>query len=314
MEFRTQVPIRAFENPLDYTSRIVSIGSCFAVNIAEKLNYFQFQNSVNPFGILFHPAAIEKFIGYVAQQKIFTRDDIFFHNERWQCFDAHSGLSDSDENVVLNRLTEAVANSAAEFTRATHLIITLGTAWAYREVESGQIVANCHKVPQHRFTKDLQPVSAIVESLKNSITAIQSINPALNIIFTVSPVRHIKDGFVENQRSKSHLLTAVHEVVDHELANYFPSYEIIMDELRDYRFYMSDMLHPNQTAIDYVWERFSANYISSEAAVTMNAIEVIRSGLAHRPFNPESDEHKRFTDTLSFKISNLQRKYPHIVF
>lgn len=316
MQFRTQIPIQKSNHPIDYNSKIVSLGSCFAVNMSEKLDYFKFQNTCNPFGILFHPLAIEKLIDFAVSKKQFTEKDLFFHEERWHSFDAHSDLSNSNETTLMKDLNAIVKSTLQQITESTHIIITFGTAWVYRNIESNDVVANCHKVPQKQFKKELLSVEEIALSLERAIHLIRTINPQTNIIFTVSPVRHIKDGFVENQLSKSHLITAIHNVIVCQLSivNYFPSYEIMMDELRDYRFYAEDMLHPNQIAIDYIWERFSETWIAESTYKTMDEVETIQKGLAHRPFNPDSESHLKFESKLREKITKLESQYPFMKF
>lgn len=318
MQFTTQIPIPQSDRPIDYNSRIVSLGSCFAVNIGQKFGYFKFRNVTNPFGILFHPLALEKFIGFSINGKSFTEADIFYHNDRWHYFDAHSDLSHPEKETLLDNLTAAASQAQAELQQATHVIITLGTAWVYRNNDNSELVANCHKVPQKQFTKELLSIEAIKQSLSNIIAMVQQVNPAAQIIFTVSPVRHVKDGFTENQWSKANLIAALHETLttgNHQPATiYFPSYEIMMDELRDYRFYAQDMIHPNQIAIDYIWERFTEAFITPAAQETMKQIDAIQKGLSHRPFNPEASQHKEFLSKLSDKITRLQKQYPHITF
>jgi len=315
MEFRTQIPILKSHHPIDYNSKVVSLGSCFAVNMAEKLDYFQFQNTVNPFGILFHPLALDKFIDFALNQNNFTEKDIFFHNERWHSFDAHSDLSHSDIDTILKNLNEISQKAKQQIEDATHLIITLGTAWVYRNNASNSIVANCHKVPQKEFSKELLSVAEIEDSLQNILSLVETANPNVQIIFTISPVRHIKDGFVENQWSKSNLIAALQQTLITKInAGYFPSYEIMMDELRDYRFYDRDMIHPNQVAIDYIWQRFSSTYISAAAYLVMDEVQSIRKALSHKPFNSNSEKHTDFLNTISHRISLLQRNHSHITF
>lgn len=318
MQFRTQIPILNNPTPIDYNSGIVSLGSCFAVNIGQKFDYFKFRNTTNPFGILFHPEALEKFIGFAVQKKEFTETDIFYHNERWHSFDAHSDLSHPDKEALLLNLNSATVLANTQLKEATHLIITLGTAWVYRNITSGNLVANCHKVPQKQFTKELLTVGIIQQSLQRIINLVHNINPSVQLIFTVSPVRHIKDGYVENQWSKANLIAALQETLKNKeqvlSTYYFPSYEIMMDELRDYRFYNEDMIHPNQTAIDYIWERFSESSITSHAQETMKLADSIQKGLTHRSFNPDSDQHLAFLSKLNDKITALQKLYPHIIF
>lgn len=318
MQFRTQIPIAKINSPIDYYSKIMSLGSCFAVNMSEKLDYFKFQNSCNPFGILFHPLAIEKLISYALEKKTFTEADIFFHNERWHCYDAHSDLSNADPIELLADLNGIIQSTQKQLTQATQVIITYGTAWVYRNNESREIVANCHKVPQKQFEKELLAIDLIQKSIQNTIGLIQSINPEAKIIFTVSPVRHIKDGFVENQLSKSHLIAAIHQVLLSEYcqlnSEYFPSYEIMMDELRDYRFYAEDMLHPNQVAIDYIWKRFKETNIAETALATMEEVETIQKSLSHKPFNPNSESHQKFEAKLKDKIIKLGSQYSFMKF
>ncbi|OOV20279.1 GSCFA domain-containing protein [Flavobacterium sp. LM4] len=319
MYFRTQIPISKSSIPIDYNSKILSIGSCFAENMADKLDYFKFQNITNPFGIIFNPLSIENLFRRVCEKHFFQEKDVFFHNERWHSFEVHSDLSNSDREELLETLNKAITQTYNKLQEATHIIITYGTSWVYRSVENDQIVANCHKVPQKQFCKALLMVDTIQKSIQTTIDLIQVLNPNVKFIFTVSPVRHIKDGFAENQLSKSHLFTALHQVLktnnSHFMAqDYFPSYEIMMDELRDYRFYSEDMLHPNKVAIDYIWHKFSENYIAENSFLTMQEIEDIQKRLHHRSFNPESEQHQKFLAKLQQKIKLLEKKQPSIKF
>lgn len=315
MQFTTRIPIAQSNHPIDYNSRVVCLGSCFAVNIGQKFDYFKFRNTANPFGILFSPVALEKCISFAVSKHAFTEADIFFHNERWHCFDAHSDLSHPEKETLLHNFNTAVATMHKALLSATHIIVTLGTAWVYKHLETDSLVANCHKVPQKEFSKHLLSVTEIKDSLQNIITLITQINPQAHITFTISPVRHIKDGFTENQWSKANLIAALHETItEGAKGTYFPSYEIMMDELRDYRFYAEDMIHPSQTAINYIWERFTEACIDPEAAATMQHVDGIQKALQHRPFNPYSAQHTAFTQKLQQKIEALQKQHPHIIF
>ena len=186
----------------------------------------------------------------------------------------------------------------------------------YRNIITNEIVANCHKVPQKQFTKELLSIETIQKNLKKIITLVTDVNKEVKFIFTVSPVRHIKDGFIENTLSKSHLISAIHQIVNHQLSivNYFPSFEIMTDELRDYRFYAPDMLHPNQTAIDYIWIQFFENYIDEKEFATMQRVCDIQKGLHHKPFNSKSDSHLKFLENLNQKIVSLQKTHSQIIF
>jgi lysophospholipase L1-like esterase len=311
MNLQTKITLKKeTRNPISYNSKIFLFGSCFSENIGSKIEYFKFENTINPFGILFHPIAIEMLITNIVNEKIYTEKDIFFHNERWHCYEAHSELSNPSKEDLLLKLNAAISTANTQLKEVSHVIITLGTSWAYRLIENDTVVANCHKVPQKKFLKELLLIDEITNSLEAIITLIKSVNNNIEIIFTVSPVRHLKDGFVENMRSKSHLLSAIHQVIaprDH--THYFPSYEIMMDDLRDYRFYSSDMIHPNETAINYIWEAFKTVWIHEKSTDLMSEIDTIQKGLSHRPFNKNSKQHLLFLENLQLKISALQENH-----
>ncbi len=316
MNFTTVVPIAKSKSPIDYQSKIISFGSCFAENMASKFDYFKFQNSCNPFGILFHPLAIENLISRSVNFELFKEKELFFNNERWHNFDVHSDLSNTDKESLLVEINDLLVATNKQISEASHIIITYGTSWVYRNKPTNMLVANCHKIPQNQFDKELLSVSTIEKSIQNTINLIEKSNPNCTIIFTVSPVRHIKDGFVENQRSKANLIAALHSTFDnqHSKNSYFPSYEIMMDELRDYRFYTEDLLHPNQMAIDYIWERFVASSVAESALTTMNEIESIQRDLSHRPFNPSSESYQKFQTQLEDKINKIKSKFPFMNF
>lgn len=318
MQFRTQIRIPNSNSLIDYNSKIMSLGSCFAENMGDKFQHFKFQNTINPFGIIFNPVSIEKIIDKAVHATLFTEEDIFFYNERWHSFDVHSDLSNSNKEDLLELLNAIIKSTNQQISESTHFIITYGTSWAYRDIESDSIVANCHKVPQKQFKKELLSVGEIKKSIANTMKLIHAVNPNCSIIFTVSPVRHIKDGFVENQWSKANLISAIHNVLNSEhcklQTEYFPSYEIMMDELRDYRFYAEDMLHPNQVAIDYIWKRFKETTISESAFTVMEEVGRIQKSLSHKPFNPNSESHLKFESKVREKITTLKNQYSFMKF
>jgi len=318
MKLQTQIPLQKQEQQMEYNSKLLLLGSCFAENIGKKFDYFKFQTIQNPFGILFHPKAIETLISHAMGGSPYVEKDVFLHNEQWHCYDAHSKLSDVSKERLLQKLNAGLKNTKKQILEATHIVITLGTAWVYDLAESGKTVANCHKVQQKHFNKKLLTIDAITKSLQNAMDAIRSVNEDAFIVLTVSPVRHIKDGFVENTQSKSHLISAIHALTSSmsESVNlsYFPSYEIMLDELRDYRFYKPDMLHPNETAIDYIWDKFKCVWIEEEAQETMNEVAVVQKGITHKPFNAKSEAHLKFLQGLEQKKQALQSKFPHIAF
>jgi len=315
MKLQTKIPLkRKTQNLIDYQSKILLLGSCFSENIGDKLSYFKFQSTQNPFGILFHPKAIENLITNTSNKKVYSSDDLIYQNEIWHSFDAHSSLSSASENELLNKLNVAISLTNKKIKEASHIVITLGTSWVYRYIETDTIVANCHKIPQKKFLKELLSVSEISESLARSISLIKSLNSDAAVIFTVSPVRHLKDGFIENTQSKSHLIAAIHTLVNEQDVSYFPSYEIMMDELRDYRFYAEDMIHPNKTAINYIWRKFIDTWFSEETKSIMKEIDEIQKGLLHRPFHEDSKLHQQFLLKLEQKKSSLQERLPFINF
>ncbi len=316
MDFTTKVPIPKSIFPIDYQSKILSFGSCFTENMARKFDYYKFQNSCNPFGILFHPLAIENSISRIINLELFEEKEFFFNNERWHNFEIHSDLSNPDKEALLLEINDLLVATNKQVQEASHIIITYGTSWVYRNIHTNKLVANCHKVPQNNFDKELLSVSDIEKSIKNTINLIKKVNPNCNLIFTISPVRHLKDGFVENQMSKANLIAGLHSVLfsQNTPKSYFPSYEIMMDELRDYRFYAEDLLHPNSVAIDYIWRRFAVSLVSEDAFFTMNEVEAIQRDLSHRPFNTSSESYKKFQIQLETKINNIKSKFPFMNF
>ena len=316
MKLQTQIPFSSEANQINYDSSTVLLGSCFTEHIGEKLEYYKFQNFQNPFGIIFHPLALVRLINRAIQQKMFTEEDIFEQGGNWHCLEVHSLLSHLDKTEYLRLLNDTLEKFRHHLENATHVLITLGTAWGYRYSKSDAIVANCHKIPQTEFSKELFSVAEVTASCLNMTRMISGLNEKAEIVFTVSPVRHLKDGFVENMRSKAHLISGIHSLLDttEEGVSYFPSYEIMMDELRDYRFYTEDMLHPNRTAIDIIWDRFSQVWIDPATEAVRKEISVIQSGLAHRPFHPESASNKAFQEQLQEKIEKIQGRFPHIRF
>ena len=317
MSFFLPINIPKTSVSIDYNAQIVSIGSCFAENISSKLSYFQFRNKSNPWGILFHPLAIEKLFDSAVNKRDFSEEDAFCHQEVWSSFDVHSALNALSKQELLENLQKQTSQTAQSLKSATHIVITLGTAWVYWHKSTEKYVANCHKIPQKEFEKRLLSIDEIVHSLNNMVSLVRKINPDCQFIFTISPVRHIKDGIVENQQSKAHLIAALHEFLHQQNTDslyYFPSYEIVMDELRDYRFYAEDMLHPNETAIAYIWQKFVETCIDKSVWDDMKKVDEIRKSLNHKPFNAHTSAHQKFIGNLNRKIALCQQKYPFMDF
>ena len=317
MNFTTPISVKPIENKINYQSEILLLGSCFSENMGEKFIFFKFNALVNPFGIIFNAVSLEKLVERVVNKKYFTEDDIFFYNDGWHCFEVHSQLSDIDEKHFLEKLNKIVELTHLRIGTLTHCLITLGTSWVYKHLETNEIVANCYKLPQNLFEKKLLSADENFKAIQNIIQLIESINPKVNFIFTISPVRHVKDGFFENNVSKANLFSALFQnhpsSFIHQL-NYFPSYEIMVDELRDYRFYAEDMLHPNQLAIDHIWIKFFENYINENEFAAMNQVCEIQRALKHKSFNENSESHLKFLNNLKQKIITLKKIHPDLKF
>ena len=315
MKLTTPIKLSRQNPPISYSSKVLLLGSCFAQNMGAKLEYYKFQQCTNPFGILFHPVAIEKLITRAVNQTWFTSKDVFLQNEQWHCFLAHSKLSNTSEEDLISALNSALEKLRFSLLEASHVVFTFGTAWVYKHLENDTIVANCHKVPQKEFVKQLLSPDDVSDVLLGIETKLRAINPTCSIINTVSPVRHIKDGLIANSRSKAHLIAGVQEIVSPEKLNYyFPSYEIMMDELRDYRYYKEDLIHPNQTAIAIIWNAFTGSWICPETAALQKKIATIQSGMLHTPFNENSKAHIHFKKDLEVQISQVQKALPWATF
>jgi hypothetical protein len=315
MKLQTQIPLEAALHQINHDSQILMMGSCFVENIGAHLEFYKFQQFLNPFGIVFHPLAIEKLITRAINENCYTAADLIFQNEQWHCFEVHSSLSHPKKEFFLKDLNNKLIQLREYLLTASHIIFTFGTAWVYRHIETDSVVANCHKIDQKKFLKELLSVAEVSASIENTFTLIKDVNPKVQLIHTISPVRHLKDGFVENSMSKAHLIAGLHALIaPREGVCYFPAYEIVMDELRDYRFYDEDMIHPNKTAIAIVWEQFKLVWISSKTKGLLQEIEAIQAAMSHRPFNPESEAHRLFLKNVAFKKANLQKKLPNLKF
>ncbi len=311
MKLSTPIQHATASKQINYSAKVLLLGSCFAENIGAKLDYYKFEQCINPFGILFHPVAIEKLITRAIDQTWFGSSDVFFQNEQWYCFEAHSKLSGTSAEELLALLNTQLKVLNGWLSDATHLVFTFGTAWVYRHIETGAVVTNCHKVPQKEFLKQLLSPDDVSDVLLGIEEKIRVINPKCVIIHTVSPVRHLKDGLIENSRSKAHLVAGVQEVIRPvKLTHYFPSYEIMMDELRDYRFYAQDLLHPNETAISIIWNAFNTTWLAPETRSLQKEIAGIQKGLLHKPFHEHSKGHRIFKKDLALKISKVQKMLP----
>lgn len=307
MEFRTIVNIPKLNLDINYKSKIVLFGSCFTENIGGKLKELMFDVNINPFGILYNPISVKNSLDFIIENKKFNDQDIAFQNERWFSYYHHSRFSNSDKNKCIENINDSISIAHSQLKDAKFLFLTFGTARVYKLIESNKIVSNCHKQPSSLFSNEILSVEEIVAEYKELITKLKGFNKNLQIIFTVSPVRHWKDGAHENQISKSTLILAINKLVEEfENASYFPAYEILMDDLRDYRFYAEDMLHPNEIGINYVWEKFKEAYFNNETKRISEKISALIKAKEHRAFNPESESYKKFNENNLKKIKELE--------
>ena len=257
MKWHTELIPEKLNNPISYKDKIMALGSCFVENIGQKLTDLKYKVQVNPFGIQYNPISIANSLNRLMAGNILESSELFNHEGLWHSFMHHSDYSNIDKEICLEHINREFEKARVHLQNAESLMITLGTAWVYEYSLNKMIVNNCHKLPASNFKRYRLEVDEIVSQLSNTFMELIKFNPNLRILITVSPIRHLKDGFHENQISKSSLLLAVEKLrEDFKHVQYFPSYEIMMDDLRDYRFYKSDMVHPNEMAIDYIWEKF----------------------------------------------------------
>ena len=301
MKFRTEIEIAPLAEGLEHDAKIFALGSCFAENISERLAKAKFSVTTNHFGVLFNPLSIANAIERLDATRAFAVCDIEAGRENFFSFDAHSSLDGKSQTEAFANLNRAVAQGAKALSESDWVILTFGTAWIYEK--GGRVVANCHKQPASQFSRRRLSVAEIIERYD---ALFEGVLRDKKVLFTVSPVRHIGDGLQENSVSKATLRLAVEELVaKHENAHYFPSYEILIDDLRDYRYYGEDLAHPSKVAVDYVWERFCEVILSPKAQELLPRIAQIVSAAEHRPFNPEGEEHKAFCRKMLAKAETM---------
>jgi len=311
MHFRLTFPVAPLEPAFEYQDQLLLMGSCFAEEMGEKLQQHLFPALVNPHGILYNPISITQAVHSYLDDKKYTEADLFMHNDLWHSWDHHSRFSALTPAAVLDNINNAQEAAAACLNKARWLVITLGSAHAYVLKETSQLVANCHKVPMSAFYKKLLTVDEIITALDNMMHRLFFRNRDINILFTVSPVRYARDGVVENNLSKAILLQVVHQLVNKfDRLFYFPAYELVIDDLRDYRFYKDDLVHPNETAVNYVWEHFVNSCVHPNSQQLLRSIQDLNRARQHKPFNPESPQHRQFLRTYARKVAALQQEHP----
>ena len=306
--FRTVVDIPENRLKLDYDTSSLWMGSCFTENIGLRLRDLKFPSEVNPFGVLYNPESIRNSLVILTEKRLFTEKDLHYGNDLWYSFYHHSSYSHPNRDICLQKINDSIDRASGLLQNAAFLFITFGTARVYQLKESGKIVSNNHKLPHDRFRNLLLEVDDIVDSYVNLIDDLREFNPGLNLVFTLSPVRHWKDGATGNQVSKSTLVLAMAKLTETcKNVSYFPAYEIVMDELRDYRFYGDDMLHVNNQGVDYIWKRFMDSFFAPSALPLVKEIAGIKRGIEHRSFNPYTEKHLGFLRGLLERIAVVEK-------
>lgn len=320
MDFHIEFTPKKIIPGIKHSEKILLIGSCFTEQMGNKLIDHKFTVLQNPNGILFNPVSIANAVVSYADDKKYIESDLFYHNELWSSWQHHSRFSGIDKDLVLEKINASQAAATRALKGADWLMLTFGSAFVYENERpasgffNDKVVANCHKIPTDKFKRRLLDLSEVEVALQTILSKVREVNQHVKIMFTISPVRHLREGFIENNRSKATLIQAVHTFVNHDTVHYFPSYELIMDDLRDYRFYAEDMVHPNYSATNYVWQKFVKSCIDEGAQDLMKEVISIKSAVEHKPFNPTSDQHKKFRASFLQKIKEVQNLHSYINF
>lgn len=320
MDFMLNIDLKKLDEPIKYGDKIMLTGSCFTEHIGSAFGELKFTVLQNPNGILFNPDSVCKSLRSYVDNKQYQMDDLFYLSEIWNSWDHHSRFSHFDKEKCLEGINDSQKKAHEFLKQADWLIITLGSSFIYRLNEliapippGGGVAANCHRAPAAWFTKELLEIDEIKELLEGTLKELKAFNPKLKFIFTVSPVRHIRDGVVENNRSKARLIEAVHFIcTKFESAFYFPAYELVIDVLRDYRFYDIDLVHPNYAATEFVLEKFAQTFIAESSQQLMQEIKKIVIARKHKPFQPETEAHKKFLQVYAEKVKEMMKLYPFL--
>lgn len=313
MDLRTKVHIPAQEVRISYSDPVMFIGSCFASEIGSKMKEGAMPVMINPAGTVYNPVSVAETLRIIMEEKEFTREDIYCYKDTWLSFSHYTDFSSQDPEKIIGKINRSTKEASEFMKNAKYLFITFGTSWIYRLAENGRPVSNCHKLPASFFTRELLTVDNITQLWNELLSEINAHWPEMKIIFTVSPVRHWKDGAHGNQVSKSILLLAIENLLNHPAApGYFPAYEIMMDELRDYRFYDKDMLHPSETAVEFIWELFSEAWIEKESMKIWTEASAVTKATRHRVTGDSPQKTREFASGMLDKISKLHSKYKDI--
>lgn len=311
MNFKLNFDIKSPTRKINYSDKLFFIGSCFSENIAEQFDKHLFSVVSNPHGILFNPTSIANALQDVISKKAYTEKDIFFEQGLWRSFQHHGQFSNADKVICLEGINTSIAAAHEQLKKSNYLFITLGSAFAYKHIQQNSIVANCHKILAKEFEKVLISKEEITSAYNKLIADLKTFSPSIKIVFTVSPVRYIRDGLVENNQSKAILLQSIHELIaTNENCFYFPSYEIVIDELRDYRFFKEDLVHPNELAVKYIWERIQQSWIDTESIEFINEAGQYKRLLEHRVLN--KIERSKHEENVGAAKKKLFEKFPKL--
>ena len=312
--FRTVVNCAVSPEKTGYDTPILMMGSCFTENLGALMKRLKFDIVINPFGTVYHPAPLAYSVVRIISGKPYTNDDLCHYNEIWHSVDHHGRFSHTDASVCISMINNELLKARKQLARSRWLFLTFGSAWAYRLKNNGHYVANCHKLPASDFERFRFEIDQICETWNETIEALRFFNPHVKIVFTVSPIRHLRDGAHENQLSKATLLLAIEKLTrKHTNTSYFPAYEIVLDELRDYRFFDENMTHPSDAAINYIWRRFCETYMDDDAMKIMKSVESIVKAASHNPMH-QTSEHRKFVENYLEKIAELKRQIPILDF
>ena len=314
MEFRTTIRMGENQGALHHSDELLLMGSCFSDNIGSRMRNAMMQVDVNPFGTLFNPLSIAQGVQALLADEPVAGMTLFHQNGLWNSFAFHSRFSRLDKQQAVDAMNASIHGGHQHLKTCQALVVTLGSAMVYRLKSTGEVVANCHKVPQHEFSRGMATLREMTQALDMMVDSVHNANPQALIIFTVSPVRHIADGLEVNALSKAMLRVVVDEVIqrhDHCTA-YFPAYEIMMDDLRDYRFYAADMVHPSEVAIEYIWQAFQATFFDDRSTQAIARCERVSKRLHHRPMSANHEVLERFNADTQAVLRNLYKEYPYL--
>lgn len=315
INFRTALEYYKIAQPITHQHTIMMLGSCFTNSIGSLFEKYQFNIQINPFGITYNPISIAKSIEKLLCNDLFVEQDLFFHQDLYGSYLHHGDFNHADKNTCLTNMNLALSNARKQLKKMDYLFITFGTNSYYELKDSNMVVNNCHKFPASYFNKKNASAIQIVDALKNALIQLRQVNPKCKLIFSISPIRYLQDGMFANSINKSNLFIAVESLLNEfENAYYFPAYEIVMDDLRDYRFYKEDMLHPNEIAIKYIWQQVNDLLLDEKENKLMKQIQKIQSMKAHRPINEKSEMHLKFLASVEKDVADLKKKYPSIHF